>query len=76
MAQATYGQIMKQAAQGWRALAERRRAHLVELYESGRWKHYYTDDEFLVAMRDAIQAVDRWAELAPRPDGARRQPAA
>jgi hypothetical protein len=25
-----------------RELAERRRAHLVELYDTGRWKRYYT----------------------------------
>ena len=28
----------------WRDLAEKRRAHLIELYDSGRWKHYYTEE--------------------------------
>ena len=34
-------------AQKWRDLAERRRAHFIDLYRSGRWKHYYTNEEFL-----------------------------
>src|SRR5205807_9859497 len=29
---------LDEVAQKWRALAERRRAHFVELYHSGRWK--------------------------------------
>jgi uncharacterized repeat protein (TIGR03809 family) len=55
-------------AQKWRALAERRREHLVELYDSGRWKHYYTEGELLYRMREAIQQAERWAEIAPRPE--------
>jgi uncharacterized repeat protein (TIGR03809 family) len=65
---------MAKAALKWRDLAERRRAHFVDLYESGRWKHYYTDQEFLVGMREAIAAARRWAEIAPRPEDF-RQPA-
>ena len=52
-------------AQKWRTLAERRRDHLVELYDSGRWKHYYTEGELLYRMREAIQQAERWAEIAP-----------
>jgi uncharacterized repeat protein (TIGR03809 family) len=55
-------------AQKWRTLAERRRDHLVEIYDSGRWKHYYTEGELLYRMREAIQQVERWAEIAPRPE--------
>ena len=55
-------------AQKWRTLAERRRAHLVELYDSGRWKHYYTEGELLYRMREAIRHAERWAEIAPRPE--------
>jgi hypothetical protein len=32
-----YTYALDGVAQKWRALAERRRAHLVELYDSGRW---------------------------------------
>ena len=55
-------------AQKWRTLAERRRDHLVELYDSGRWQHYYTEGELLYRMREAIQQTERWAEIAPRPE--------
>jgi uncharacterized repeat protein (TIGR03809 family) len=55
-------------AQKWRTLAERRRAHFVELYDSGRWKHYYTEGEWLYRMREAIRQTERWAEIAPRPE--------
>ena len=58
-----YGDV----AQKWRELAERRRAHFVELYRSGRWKRYYTEDQFLVRMREVIHAAETWGQLAPRP---------
>jgi hypothetical protein len=40
-------QALELAARKWRALAERRRAHFVELYHSGRWKRYYSEEQFL-----------------------------
>ena len=55
-------------AQKWRALAERRRAHFLELYTSGRWKHYYNEEQFLYRMREAIRIAQRWAEIAPPMD--------
>ena len=48
----------------WLALAERRWAHIIELGESGRWKHYYTWEEFQDALREAIRSRDQWAKLA------------
>ena len=51
----------------WRNIAEQRRDHHLDLYKSGRWKHYYTDEEFLVEMRQAVAIADRWAMIAPRP---------
>jgi uncharacterized repeat protein (TIGR03809 family) len=54
-------------AQKWRDLAERRRAHFVELYRSGRWRHYYTEEQFLVRMREVIYAAEAWAQLAKPP---------
>ncbi len=56
-----------QATQKWRELAERRRAHFVDLYESGRWRHYYTEEQFLACLREVTAAADAWARLAPRP---------
>ena len=49
----------------WRSLAEQRRDHYFDLYRSGRWKHYYTEDQFLAEMRKAIALADRWVEIAP-----------
>jgi uncharacterized repeat protein (TIGR03809 family) len=56
-------------AQRWRELAEKRRAHLIELYDSGRWKHYYTEEQLVARMREAINLADRWDRLATGPRG-------
>ena len=53
----------------WRDLAEKRRAHLIELYDSGRWKHYYTEEQLVVRMREAINLADKWERLAAGPRG-------
>ena len=45
-------------------LAERRRAHFTDLHLTGRWKHYYSEREFAVVMRDAAQAADDWERMA------------
>jgi uncharacterized repeat protein (TIGR03809 family) len=47
----------------WRDLAEKRRTHFVDLYESGRWKHYYSESEFVALMREAVQLADDWTRL-------------
>lgn len=59
---------LDRTAQKWRVLAERRHAHLVELYESGRWKRYYTEAQLIATVREAIWQRDRWNEIAPRRD--------
>jgi hypothetical protein len=51
-------------ARKWLALAERRRAHVVELRDSGRWKHYYTPEQLLEVMREAVRSRDQWARIA------------
>ena len=66
---------MDQAALKWRDLAERRRAHFVELYQTGRWKHYYSNEDFVLSLREAILAAQRWAKIAPRPGETPSQPA-
>src|SRR5262249_5348 len=63
------GHALDEVAQKWRALAERRCAHFFELYYSGRWKHYYSEERFLYRMREAIRLSERWAEIAPPPPG-------
>jgi len=56
----SYGDV----ARKWFALAERRHAHVVELRDSGRWKHYYTAEELHEVMREVVRSRDRWAKLA------------
>jgi hypothetical protein len=55
----------------WHALAERRRAYFIELYRSGRWRRYYSEDAFLAHMREVMEGVENWAKVMERwPDGA------
>jgi uncharacterized repeat protein (TIGR03809 family) len=49
----------------WRRLAERRQDHLLQLFNSGRWKLYYTEEKFLHLMREAAKLTERWASIAP-----------
>jgi uncharacterized repeat protein (TIGR03809 family) len=53
-------------ARKWRALAERRRAHFIELYRSGRWRRYFTDHEFLTSVRNVTADIEFWDELVGR----------
>ena len=49
----------------WRILASRRLDHLVELYQSGRWKLYHEEAEFLRMVQEARAALQTWEALAP-----------
>jgi uncharacterized repeat protein (TIGR03809 family) len=42
------------------ALAERRRQHLLELHRSGRWRRYYSEDQFMGHMRDSVRDIAWW----------------
>lgn len=44
----------------WSALAEQRLDYLTELYETGRWRRYYSEDDFLDNIREAKGAVETW----------------
>ena len=55
-----------ETARKWHALAERRRRHYVELYRSERWRRYFTEEAFLLRMRDVIQNVETWAKILER----------
>jgi hypothetical protein len=48
------------------ALVEQARAHIAELRETGRWKHYYTEDALLAHTRKLNGLRDTWAEIATR----------
>jgi uncharacterized repeat protein (TIGR03809 family) len=51
-------------ARRWRRLAERRRQHLVELYRTGRWRQYFSEEDFLRHVRQASEDVEAWDGLA------------
>jgi uncharacterized repeat protein (TIGR03809 family) len=51
----------------WLALVERRQQHFIELCDSGRWRHYYTQAEFLEEMRKVLRVRDQWAAIAGLP---------
>jgi len=62
------GRALDVVAQKWRQLAERRRAHFIELFNSGRWKHYYNEEQYLTRMRETFRLAERWAVIAPSPN--------
>ncbi|CEG08523.1 hypothetical protein BN961_01939 [Afipia felis] len=57
----------------WRILAQQRLDHLTELYESGRWKLYHTESDFLAMVHEARTVLKVWQDLAP-PDAALDKP--
>jgi uncharacterized repeat protein (TIGR03809 family) len=54
-------------AQKWRDLAEQRRLYYVDLYESGRWKRYCSEEDMLLRLGDAARGAEAWAKIAPLP---------
>jgi len=54
-------------ARRWLALVERRQEHFIDLSNTGRWRHYYTQTEFLNEMRKVLRVRDQWAAIAGLP---------
>lgn len=54
-------------ARQWQALAERRRQHLLEMYRSGRWRRYYTEEQLMAQMRDAVRCAEEWSKSSGEP---------
>jgi uncharacterized repeat protein (TIGR03809 family) len=50
----------------WCVLAEKRLDYLTALYESGRWRRFHNEVDFLDNLRDAKAAVEAWRLLASR----------
>jgi uncharacterized repeat protein (TIGR03809 family) len=48
----------------WCALAEDRLDYLTEMFESGRWRRYYSEVAFLENIREAKIAVEIWRGLS------------
>jgi uncharacterized repeat protein (TIGR03809 family) len=53
--------------QQWRDLAERRLQYYTELYQSGRWRRYYTEERFVEVMAEVADTVSTWRKLAKQP---------
>jgi hypothetical protein len=49
-----------------RMLALRRHAYYLELFKSGRWSRYFTEQEFIERMRDVMTTTVFWSRLAER----------
>jgi uncharacterized repeat protein (TIGR03809 family) len=50
-------------ARRWHALAERRREHFADLHDSGRWRKYYREHNFLTQMHETTRMTDAWARV-------------
>jgi uncharacterized repeat protein (TIGR03809 family) len=48
----------------WCSLAERRLQYLTELFDSGRWRRYYSERAFVEIVREATAVVAFWRDLA------------
>ena len=50
----------------WCNLAEQRLEHLTELFETGRWRRYHSEQAFLENIQEARAAVEIWRSLEMR----------
>lgn len=54
-------------------LAERRLEHMTLLYETGRWRRYFSEERFLRIIRETKAAAELWQRLAPGQQQEREQ---
>ena len=50
----------------WCNLAERRLEYLTELFETGRWRRFHSEVQFLQNIQEAKAAVETWRNLLRR----------
>jgi uncharacterized repeat protein (TIGR03809 family) len=50
----------------WCVLAEQRLEYLTELFETGRWRRYHSELDFLENIQEAKSAVEIWRDLSMR----------
>jgi uncharacterized repeat protein (TIGR03809 family) len=48
----------------WRELAEKRLEYLTEMFDTGRWRRYYSEFVFLENIKEAKLAVETWRALS------------
>lgn len=63
MAKTSQPQRRDDIARRWQRLAERRRDHLLELYRTGRWRRYYSEDQLMAEMREAVREIRAWEAI-------------
>ncbi|MGC1780612.1 MAG: hypothetical protein WBB34_21970 [Xanthobacteraceae bacterium] len=63
MSEPQYGRY-DSVARRWLALIERRQENFLDLSDTGRWRHYYTEAGFLDEMRKLLHLREQWAALA------------
>jgi hypothetical protein len=54
----------KEVAQKFLALVERSRANFSDLYHSGRWRYYYSEEELIARARELVDLHDKWVAVA------------
>ncbi len=54
----------RQVVQRWAELAEQRLDYLTELFDSGRWRHFHSEAEFLDNVQEAKATLERWRAMA------------
>lgn len=54
----------RQIAQRWAVLAEQRLSYLTELFDSGRWRRFHNETDFLDNIQEAKSNLDRWRAMA------------
>ncbi|MBI5130463.1 MAG: TIGR03809 family protein [Rhodopseudomonas palustris] len=50
----------------WCVLAEQRLEYLTELFESGRWRRFFSETAFLENIQEAKAAVETWRDMLYR----------
>jgi len=50
----------------WCSLAEQRLDYLTELFDSGRWRRFHSEQAFLENIREAKSAVETWRDILSR----------
>lgn len=50
----------------WCGLAEQRLDYLTDLFETGRWRRYHSEVDFLDNIREAKSAVEAWRDILNR----------
>jgi uncharacterized repeat protein (TIGR03809 family) len=58
----------------WCLLAEQRFAYLTELYESGRWRRFHSERDFLDNVQEAKRALEAWRRLLSCEAGPNNRP--